>query len=76
VELRRARECTTGTRTHSYNAAVMWPSKWLGNSAIGRVFRQRLDWTKYIQPVAATLTKKIFLWLATFGPKIEMDFVA
>ena len=29
-----------------------------------------------LQPVAATLTKNILLWLATFGPKIEMDFVA
>jgi len=29
-----------------------------------------------LQPVAATLTKNSFLWLATFGPKIEMDFVA
>jgi len=30
----------------------------------------------YLQPVAATLTKNNFLWLATFGPKIEIDFVA
>jgi len=35
-ELGRARECTAGTRTHSYNAAVMWPRKWFGASAIDR----------------------------------------
>ena len=29
-----------------------------------------------LQPVAATLTKNVFLWLATFGQKIEFDFVA
>jgi len=47
-ELGRAKECTTGTRTHSYNAAVMWLSKWFSAFAIGRVFRRRLDWTAYI----------------------------
>jgi len=29
-----------------------------------------------LQPVAATLTKNVFLWLATFGQKIEIDPVA
>jgi len=29
-----------------------------------------------VQPVAATLTKNVFLWLATFGQKIEIDPVA
>jgi len=29
-----------------------------------------------LQPVAATLTKNVFLWLVTFGQKIEIDPVA
>ena len=38
--LGRARGWTTGTLTHSYNAAVMWPSKWFGASVIGCAPRQ------------------------------------
>jgi len=37
---------------------------------------RRLNRVQNIQPVAATLTKNVFLWLATFGQNVKIDPVA